>query len=419
MKKYIPLIFLSLIFFTFLIGRVQNAYDRIHPQFLYLGIIDLFLILHIFYKFSLVKIYDVIKENKIFIFYSTYIFLSLISILFALNKIESLIVISQYLTFFFSYFIIIVITSLYKVDVVKTVIYLSVISLLLESMTVLYAVFDYVVVNGNPYLRSNEYSGLAANINITAFSLVVKSSFIYYLLFRRKNKLITNIFLYVILFMVFTTLSFMLSRGAILAFFMLNILILSFVIFKRNHYKNSITKIIGLLTILFFSYIMSNSIMSNDSSSNVLVDRVSSISLDTRDQSIGERLRFYKLSTQIIGENLLTGIGIGNWKFKSIEYDASNLQEYRVPYHAHNDFLQVASEIGVFGFLCFLAIFLIPIIGTMKYVFKFRRLIGVCFLGSLLVYTMDSMLNFPISRPISHVYFLFILVGYQNLIKLK
>jgi O-antigen ligase len=419
MKKYIPLIFLSLIFFTFLIGRVQNAYDRIHPQILYLGIIDLFLMLHIFYKFSLVKIFDVIKENKIFIFYSIYIFISLISILFALNKIESLIVISQYLTFFFSYFVIILITSLYKVNVVKTVVYLSVISLLLESMAVLYSVFDFVVVNGNSYSRSNEFSAFAGNINITAFSLVIKSSFVYYLLFRRDNKLITNVFLVVILFMVFTSLSFLLSRGAILAFLMLNILILSFVIFRRNHFKNSIPKIIGLLTIIFFGYIMSKSIMNNDSSSNLLVDRVSSISLDTSDQSIGERLRFYKLSTQIIGENLLTGIGVGNWKFKSIEYDASNLQEYRVPYHAHNDFLQVASEIGVFGFLCFLAIFLIPIIGTMKYIFKYRRLIGVCFLGSLLVYSMDSMLNFPISRPISHVYFLFILVGYQNLIKLK
>ena len=35
--------------------------------------------------------------------------------------------------------------------------------------------------------------------------------------------------------------------------------------------------------------------------------------------------------------------------------------------------------------------------------------------GALSVYLLDSMLNFPISRPISHIYFLFILVAYQNL----
>ena len=44
---------------------------------------------------------------------------------------------------------------------------------------------------------------------------------------------------------------------------------------------------------------------------------------------------------------------------------------------------------------------------------------GVCLLGAFIVYFIDSMLNFPISRPISHIYFLFILMGYQSLIETR
>ena len=40
---------------------------------------------------------------------------------------------------------------------------------------VLYLVIDDVIINGNEFARSNDYKGFAANINITAFSLVIKS----------------------------------------------------------------------------------------------------------------------------------------------------------------------------------------------------------------------------------------------------
>ena len=44
---------------------------------------------------------------------------------------------------------------------------------------------------------------------------------------------------------------------------------------------------------------------------------------------------------------LILKIGIGNWKIETIRYDAKNLVGYRVPNHAHNDFLQVAAESGL------------------------------------------------------------------------
>ena len=55
------------------------------------------------------------------------------------------------------------------------------------------------------------------------------------------------------------------------------------------------------------------------------------------------------------------GIGIGNWKIKSIEYSRNSIVGYTVPYHVHNDFLQITAEIGVIGGLLYLMIYLMPI----------------------------------------------------------
>ena len=152
----------------------------------------------------------------------------------------------------------------------------------------------------------------------------------------------------------FQLLYFFANEGALLAFSALSILIIIYILFTRFKSKVAIRKILILGLALVSSYLITTSIMLKDNSSNLIVDRVATISLDTQDESIGQRLRYYNLTLTIIGDNLLTGIGIGNWKFKSIEYDAPNIVEYTIPYHTHNDFLQVASEIGLFGFTIFL-----------------------------------------------------------------
>ena len=42
---------------------------------------------------------------------------------------------------------------------------------------------------------------------------------------------------------------------------------------------------------------------------------------------------------------------IGNWKIISIKYDSENIQNYIIPYNAHNDFLEAFAETGIFGFI--------------------------------------------------------------------
>lgn len=419
MKRFFPTIILGLIFFTFVIGRVQNSYDRIHPQFLYLAVVNFLSIAYIFYWYSLRDIINSIKKNKILFFYSLYILISVLSIMSAANKIESLVVLSQYLTFYFSFIVISIIVNLKSISFIKVFIYFTIVSVSIESLGVLYSVFDYVYVEGNPFTRRNEFASFAGNINMTAFSLVAKSSFVYYLLFKKKNNFKHYSVYFIILFSVSASLFFLLTRGAILAFGLLNLFIITYLLLKQKDNKYSF-RMIALALTFFISYTLVSTIIKNDNKSNLINDRVASISLNSDDQSIGERLRFYNVSLKIISKNPILGIGLGNWKFESIKYDAYNLTEYTVPYHAHNDYLQIASEIGLLGLIFYLTAFILPLIRIIRNFSEFNdQFLIICFIGTLGVCIMDSMLNFPTARPISHIYYLFILTGFQNLIKTK
>lgn len=106
------------------------------------------------------------------------------------------------------------------------------------------------------------------------------------------------------------------------------------------------------------------------------------------------------------------GIGIGNWKIKSIEYSRNSINGYTVPYHTHNDFLQISAEIGIIGGLLYLLIYLIPIYRTViklkDRVLDNLNLVYFLIISAIFV---DSMLNFPLARPVNHIFLLFTLVA--------
>jgi len=116
--------------------------------------------------------------------------------------------------------------------------------------------------------------------------------------------------------------------------------------------------------------------------------------------------------------NPLIGVGLGNWKIKSIEYDRLNMSSYVVPYHVHNDFLQIGTETGVLGILLYLSIFIF--IGLKSFIrsidiknkFSYEYMaIGL----SLMVYFIDANLNFPHARVINQLVFIFLIAYFISL----
>ena len=105
----------------------------------------------------------------------------------------------------------------------------------------------------------------------------------------------------------------------------------------------------------------------------------------------------------MIPNDPLLGVGIGNWKVRFLEYENSYSSHYIYMYKNHNDFLELTAEVGIFGGLAFVAIFILAAFYFLKSTYKnknpeqeqwfFLPLFG------LFAYSFDAFFNFPQDRP--------------------
>ena len=81
------------------------------------------------------------------------------------------------------------------------------------------------------------------------------------------------------------------------------------------------------------------------------------------------RIEYWKDAIQAFIDYPFTGLGIGSWKIFSISYGNENMRDYVVPYHAHNDFLQILAELGVLGGILAIIIITVPLYYLIKRAF--------------------------------------------------
>ena len=74
----------------------------------------------------------------------------------------------------------------------------------------------------------------------------------------------------------------------------------------------------------------------------------------------------------------------------------------------HNDFLQLTAEIGIIGGLCYIFYIFFPFWTSFKKTIKYKKFsIDFMIFLIILVFIVDSMLNFPIDRPINLIFLFF------------
>ena len=168
---------------------------------------------------------------------------------------------------------------------------------------------------------------------------------------------------------------------------------------------------------LLIAYYISTNVISADDYGNVN-SRVASIA-STEDESKNRRLLFYGHAITNLKENPLFGCGIGNWKILSNKYDAENMENYVVPYNAHNDILEALTETGIFGGILFFGFFILLFYLIFKGInFNTHNLYDYSYMlfapMAYIIYFVDLNLNFPSYRPFFGQYLLlfFIIIIY-------
>ena len=155
------------------------------------------------------------------------------------------------------------------------------------------------------------------------------------------------------------SLSMIQSRASFVAAALIGVLLLAWTGF--NYFKTRSIQELSLnlyyVFPLIFALILNQTLIS-DKGADAL-SRAATISVSTNDGSVNQRLRYYEDVLTHITKNPVLGVGIGNWKLSSIDYDKEDIEGYIVPYHAHSDFIQLGAELGFVGFLLYLGVFLL------------------------------------------------------------
>lgn len=378
-EKFKSLFFIILIMSTELISNI-GAVDKIGPQWLYLSVITLI-------GFFTTKDLELKKLNNIqTIIYFLFVFFCFISVFFSVNKIESTVYFSRIVLIFFCYLFFV----LSKFES-KTILFVLFGFFAIEGLAI-FIQFIEVYEFGSFFGRNSTLIGVSSNINIAGFSIALLYPFA--IQFYNKKGFYYRIFAFVVILISSFSIILTGSRGAILS---MSIAIFGCVFYysaKEKQFMSRIKKIIFIISPFLLTVFISEILFKGGLNYTNRIEQIV-----TRGSS--SRLAYYKDVVSSFKEKPFTGVGIGNWKLNSIKEGKRHIEGYIVPYHAHNDFLQILAETGIFGFLFYVGIFIYILYVCFKNFIRSNILFSCSIF--LIIYLLDANLNFPIARPMMQI----------------
>ncbi len=375
-----------------------NALDAMNYQWIILLVISLIHSIHNIVNYKL----NSIKFSLIPLLFLVQIFVSLLTTFISLNIPEALIDASKLITL-----VLILFNTYLVIKNDKPIRDYIFILIALSSVVESFSIFLTFIENYNLSVvqkagRSFIYRGITGNINVAGFSIAMKLPLLfYYCIISKKTlyKLILGILITICIFSISLTG----SRGALLSLYVIIFLSVAYYSLKAYRTKtfkklfNSLHIIIPFTTVFIINELIFNTLRISYRTAQIFV------------RGSASRISYWRDALESIMDNPFLGVGMGNWKIFSVKYGGENMIDYTFVYHAHNDFLQTVAEIGIFG-LIYLIIPLILLITLIKRIIRSKSASFEFFLGlSILVFCIDSSLNFPLSRPVvSATYFVII-----------
>jgi len=251
-----------------------------------------------------------------------------------------------------------------------------------------------VNVGGETIMRS---FSLFSDPHMFSFYLGLIIPLVVILYFKNFNRIL----LFSIYFLLFIGLLLSFSRGAYFAI-IITFLILSILLWRESGLRGRKLAILFCLSLLIFIIPITP-----------ISDRFYS-SFDLNEGSNVGRLEMWQQAGEIGLNNFWSGMGLGNY---SLEIDSD--LDYRNPITAHNLYLDIFSEMGIFV----LFIWLILILGTIGYLFQLIRdtkdnnikYLSISLIGSLVYFSIHSSFETAIYQP-SVLALLVIILGLSSIL---
>ena len=249
-------------------------------------------------------------------------------------------------------------------------------------------------------------SGNHGNKNVMAASLLIKFPFVLWLIINHKSFI--RIIHLVILFLGIVALFIMNTRSTYVG------LSIIFLIYTISTYfflgLSNKAKLLQQLAYFFvpiiIGFLVANLLLGNavelqgyQGGYGTVTKRAGDITVQSEQ---GSRIHLWKAAIDYAIKNPFMGAGYGNWKLASIPYEKEFTNDLFVPYHCHNDFIEMFADLGIVGGISFGLMFLLVPIFTFKIWSKkeYRpySLTGTLSFMAVTCYAVDAFLNFPAER---------------------
>jgi O-antigen ligase/tetratricopeptide (TPR) repeat protein len=381
--------------------------DVMGAQWLYSSVLDLVVLGYIlFNKSNYSEAIRAIYSYKFSLLFSALVIWAIGSYFYALNPTETLVTLARLIT---TYIIFINVSILfYKQDIEKVfniVAYIVGFILLYDAIYVISTFNNNVKTNFDPSIGS--ITGNHGNKNVMAASLLIKFPFVIWIIVR--SKIIVR-FLCSFILLLGTIALFLLSTRSTFVGLAIIIIIFSVttIYFRdKKDIKESLGRMLFFILPVVLAFFISNLIIANatDTAEESMMNgavtaRIQSIKLENNASS--GRLHLWEGAFDYATKHPLMGAGYGNWKLASIPYEKEFTNDLFVPYHSHNDFLEMFADLGIVGGICFGLMFLLfPIyaftVWRNKDAKAFHLPATISFMA-VTCYAVDAFLNFPAER---------------------
>ncbi len=160
--------------------------------------------------------------------------------------------------------------------------------------------------------------------------------------------------------------------------------------------KSIISKLIPLIALVI---ICSYFVISTYDNYNSFNFRLKSLK-NFRSQNIQKRIYLWENTFKMIDDNLISGVGSGNWKIHIPKYakDGKHNNYGEIRYQTpHNDYLSIFAENGIFGMLLYISIFIFGIYYCIRIVLKAKnkddKIFALLIFGGVIGYISISMFS--------------------------
>lgn len=381
--------------------------DVMGAQWLYVSIVDLCIIGYwSFNKSKYNAAIDAVLSLKFTMVYSLLVVWALLSLFYSLNKIESLVCLARLIS---TYLIFINLSILYYKKSLSTLfnivsIFVAVV-LLFDAMYVISG-FSKNMVEMNLDQNIVSLTGKNGNKNVMAASLLIKFPFLIFIILH--NKILGKIAGLLILFLGIMALFILNTRstyvGLAIVFVLFTIAI--YLLYKHKGIKQVGIQLTYFIIPLVFAFFAANAMLSKavnlqgfQGGYGTITKRAGDINVASEQNS---RIHLWKGAIDYAVKHPLLGAGYGNWKLASIPYEKEYTNDLFVPYHCHNDFIEMFADLGMVGGLAFLALFVIMGWVVLEIWKKttdsnMRLVTSIAFMA-IACYFVDAFFNFPVER---------------------